>query len=36
VIRDFRPDALVVVSADAVYALDYEQVVREHLASGTP
>jgi len=34
VIRDFGPDALVVVSADAVYALDYEQAVREHLASG--
>ncbi len=33
-IRDFAADALVVVSADAVYALDYEQVVREHLASG--
>lgn len=33
-IRDFGPDALVVVSADAVYALDYEQVVREHLDSG--
>jgi glucose-1-phosphate adenylyltransferase len=33
-IRGFAPDALVVVSADAVYALDYEQVVREHLASG--
>ena len=33
-IRDFGPDALVVVSADAVYALDYERVVREHLESG--
>jgi glucose-1-phosphate adenylyltransferase len=33
-IRDFGPDALVVLSADAVYALDYELVVREHLASG--
>lgn len=33
-IRDFAPDALVVLSADAVYALDYEAVVREHLASG--
>ena len=32
-IRDFGPDALVVVSADAVYALDYEEVVRDHLAS---
>ena len=27
-IRDFAPEALVVVSADAVYALDYEEVVR--------
>ena len=33
-IRDWAPEALVVVSADAVYALDYEVVVREHLASG--
>jgi glucose-1-phosphate adenylyltransferase len=33
-LRGFGPDALVVLSADAVYALDYEQVVREHLASG--
>ena len=32
-IRDFGPEALVVVSADAVYALDYEEVVRGHLAS---
>ena len=32
-IRDFGPDALVVVSSDAVYALDYEEVVRGHLAS---
>ena len=32
-IRDFGPEALVVVSADAVYALDYEEVVRDHLAS---
>ncbi len=32
-IRDFAPEALVVVSSDAVYALDYEQVVRGHLAS---
>jgi glucose-1-phosphate adenylyltransferase len=32
-IREFGPEALVVVSSDAVYALDYEQVVREHLAS---
>ena len=34
VIREFGADALVVASADAVYALDYEQVVREHLDSG--
>ena len=33
-IRDFAPDALVVLSADAVYALDYDHVVRQHLASG--
>ncbi len=33
-IRDFAPAALVVLSADAVYALDYEAAVREHLASG--
>ena len=32
-IREFAPDALVVVSSDAVYAMDYEEVVREHLAS---
>ncbi len=32
-IREFAPEALVVVSADAVYALDYEEVVRAHLAS---
>ena len=33
-IRDFAPEALVVLSSDAVYALDYELVVREHLRSG--
>ena len=33
-IRDFAPEALVVLSSDAVYALDYEVVVREHLESG--
>ena len=33
-IRDFAPDALVVVSADAVYALDYDDVVRRHLEAG--
>jgi glucose-1-phosphate adenylyltransferase len=32
-VRDFGPRALVVVSSDAVYALDYEEVVRGHLAS---
>jgi glucose-1-phosphate adenylyltransferase len=30
-VREFAPDALVVLSSDAVYALDYEQVVRGHL-----
>jgi glucose-1-phosphate adenylyltransferase len=30
-IRDFAPDAIVVVSADAVYRLDYGQVIEEHL-----
>ncbi|MQA32730.1 glucose-1-phosphate adenylyltransferase family protein [Modestobacter roseus] len=33
-IRDFAPDALVVVSSDAVYKLDYRAVVDEHLGSG--
>ncbi len=33
-IREYRPDALVVVSADAVYKLDYRTVVAEHLAGG--
>jgi glucose-1-phosphate adenylyltransferase len=33
-IRDFDPAALVVLSADAVYALDYEDVVRQHLDAG--
>ena len=33
-IRDFDPEALVVVSADAVYKLDYRAVVDEHLQSG--
>lgn len=33
-LRAFGADALVVVSADAVYALDYEQVVRGHLTAG--
>ncbi|MFP5219126.1 MAG: glucose-1-phosphate adenylyltransferase family protein [Actinomycetes bacterium] len=33
-VRELRPDALVVVSADAVYRLDYDAVVSEHLDSG--
>ncbi len=33
-IREFAPDALVVVSADAVYKLDYEALVEEHAESG--
>ncbi|RBY94058.1 glucose-1-phosphate adenylyltransferase [Blastococcus sp. TBT05-19] len=33
-IRQFAPDALVVVSADAVYKLDYRDVVDAHLGSG--
>ncbi|RBY83490.1 glucose-1-phosphate adenylyltransferase family protein [Blastococcus sp. TF02A-30] len=33
-VRDFAPDALVVVSADAVYKLDYREVVEAHLGSG--
>src|SRR3954453_1181677 len=33
-IRDFGPDALVVVSSDAVYKLDYREVVEAHLGSG--
>ena len=33
-IRQFDPDALVVVSSDAVYKLDYREVVDAHLASG--
>jgi len=32
-IRDFAPAALVVVSADAVYALDYAALVEEHMAT---
>ncbi|MDQ3464092.1 MAG: sugar phosphate nucleotidyltransferase [Actinomycetota bacterium] len=32
-IREFDPEALVVVSADAVYKLDYREVVAEHLRS---
>ncbi|SCX38951.1 glucose-1-phosphate adenylyltransferase [Klenkia marina] len=33
-VRDFDPDALVVVSADAVYKLDYRAVADEHRESG--
>ncbi len=33
-IRGFDPDALVVVSSDAVYKLDYREVVDAHLGSG--
>lgn len=30
-VREFAPDAMVVLSSHAVYRLDYEQVVRSHL-----
>jgi glucose-1-phosphate adenylyltransferase len=33
-IRSYDPEALVVVSADAVYKLDYREVVESHLGSG--
>jgi glucose-1-phosphate adenylyltransferase len=33
-IREFAPEALVVLSADAVYTLDYAAVVEEHLQAG--
>src|SRR5918994_2980010 len=33
-VRQFAPDALVVVSSDAVYKLDYREVVDGHLDSG--
>lgn len=33
-IRAFAPDALVVVSSDAVYKLDYREVAEAHLGSG--
>ena len=33
-IREFAPEALVVLSADAVYTLDYGAVVEEHAESG--
>jgi glucose-1-phosphate adenylyltransferase len=34
-IRQFAPDALVVLSADAVYRLDYGALVHEHVAAGS-
>jgi glucose-1-phosphate adenylyltransferase len=34
-IREFDPEALVVVSADAVYALDYGALVEEHMGTDT-
>jgi glucose-1-phosphate adenylyltransferase len=33
-VRDFDPDALIVVSSDAVYKLDYREVVDAHFGSG--
>lgn len=33
-IRDYGADALVVVSADAIYALDYAALIDEHLETG--
>ena len=33
-IREFGPQAVVVVSADAVYKLDYDALVDEHLDTG--
>jgi glucose-1-phosphate adenylyltransferase len=33
-IREFAPEALVVVSADAIYALDYGDLVAEHREAG--
>jgi glucose-1-phosphate adenylyltransferase len=33
-IREYAPDALVVVSSDAVYKLDYRKVADSHLGSG--
>lgn len=35
-IREFAPEALVVLSADAVYAQDYGALVEAHVASGAP
>ena len=33
-VRDFEPDVLMVVSADAVYRVDYREVADQHLRSG--
>jgi glucose-1-phosphate adenylyltransferase len=33
-VREYAPDALVVVSSDAVYRLDYREVAEGHLGSG--
>jgi glucose-1-phosphate adenylyltransferase len=33
-VREYEPDALVVVSSDAVYKLDYREVAESHLGSG--
>jgi glucose-1-phosphate adenylyltransferase len=33
-VRRHAPDALVLLSADALYRIDYRELVREHLASG--
>src|SRR5215213_7051166 len=33
-VREYAPDALVVVSSDAVYTLDYREVAEAHLVSG--
>ena len=33
-VREYDPDALVVVSSDAVYTLDYREVAEAHLGSG--
>jgi len=35
-VRDERPDVLVVVGADHVYRMDFAQMVREHVDSGAP
>ncbi|MEZ0294176.1 MAG: glucose-1-phosphate adenylyltransferase family protein [Solirubrobacteraceae bacterium] len=35
-IREFAPEALVVLSADAVYALDYGALVEQHVEAGAP